>query len=439
MAEEPSPMSSPVSISSILGAESLGSDVQSVRSLGANNENTEGVKVFAYGDGDFELCVNGMLFQTHKYLLKRFSGLKRMIEQKATDHQDKLLTLEREHGLEDFRSTLKVLYMSPIEGPLEFDTGTLISALRIATAYDYPALQTFAINNLEKAHLSAIDRIRIAREFGFASWEAPAYVELCEREEPITEQEANVLGMNAFVQVARIREKEQRRKGEKGAQYQKEAGGDGESEVAGLGEPAVAPQAMAGASKAAATGEMKPGVAPGDAMQVDGVNMDDAVKKSRKCYNTLSHELNAEAIFYLFLAQDPNPCFIGFSPAGAIGHCTSSSGALQYKIPGCQCQSPAGVYMYDHNGNGLGTDMAQQCTISPCAAKALEQIQVHQLAQASSIIKLESAVEEIKSGREPPHSTLDADKSSNELTELTLVQAEVREWLGLRECSGQGS
>jgi hypothetical protein len=102
---------------------------------------------------------------------------------------------------------------SIIEGSIDFDPPTLISALRIATAYDYPALRAFTINKLEKTSLSAIERIRIAREFRFTSWEAPAYVELCGRDEAISEDEANMLGMSAFVQVARMQEKEQRRKG----------------------------------------------------------------------------------------------------------------------------------------------------------------------------------------------------------------------------------
>ncbi|KAG9099483.1 hypothetical protein FS749_001164 [Ceratobasidium sp. UAMH 11750] len=437
MARESSLMSSPVSMSSIIGAESLGSDVQSVPGLVADNapelhfipENAEGEKVFEYGDGDFELCVNGMLFQTHKYLLKRFSGLKRMIELKAADYLD----LERAHGVEDFRNTLKVLYASPIEGPLEFDTVTLVSALRIATAYDYPALQKFAVNNLEKAHLSAIDRIRIAREFGLTSWETPAYVELCEREESITEEEANVLGISAFVRVARIREKEQRKKGEKsGAQYREETGGaGGEHEVAGEHgsglDISTAPvvRAMASgkarlkkkkiASKAAATGEAKLEVTFGDTPQVDGVKMlDDAVKKS---------------------SQDPDPCFVDFSPMGTTHYRTASSGTLQSMIPGCQCQSPVGTWMDDCHGNTLGENVACQCTIAPCAAK-----------------ELESAVEEIKSDWEPPQPIADEGKSnSNGLTELTsvpatvqatvqaMVQAAVHERLSRGVCNGQGN
>ena len=94
-----------------------------------------------------------------------------------------------------------------------FEPSTLISALRVASVYDYPALRVFAIRHLEKISLSAVERIRLAREFGLPSWEEPAYVELCNREEAITKQEAGVLGLDAFVHVASIREKEQRRRG----------------------------------------------------------------------------------------------------------------------------------------------------------------------------------------------------------------------------------
>lgn len=100
-----------------------------------------------------------------------------------------------------------------LEGPFEFDTSILVSALRIATAYDYPDLYSYAIKHLECAKLVAIERIKIAREFELTAWEEPAYVELCERDEPITNEEASALGMDTFVHIAGIREREQRRRG----------------------------------------------------------------------------------------------------------------------------------------------------------------------------------------------------------------------------------
>lgn len=82
----------------------------------------------------------------------------------------------------------------------------------MATRYDYPALRTFAIDKLEKASLSAVERIRLAREFDIPSWEEPAYVELCERDEHLTMAEAEVLGLEAVLNVGIVRERELRRR-----------------------------------------------------------------------------------------------------------------------------------------------------------------------------------------------------------------------------------
>lgn len=101
-----------------------------------------------------------------------------------------------------------------IEGPTRFETQTLVSALRVATVYDYPSLRSYAIKCLEKARPSAAERIKIAREFELTSWEEPAYVELCKRNEPIQIEEAEALGLEAFVHVAGIRERQQLQRGE---------------------------------------------------------------------------------------------------------------------------------------------------------------------------------------------------------------------------------
>ncbi|QRV73075.1 hypothetical protein RhiJN_01089 [Ceratobasidium sp. AG-Ba] len=205
--------------------ESIGSDVESLVSIDGPEiihipEDINGSKLFTLGDGDFNISVNGTMIQTHKYLLKRFNVLKQLIQQKGASHESGGLHLEQSPS--DFLNTLKVLYTSPIEATPDFDPGTLVSALRIATAYDYPALRTFTITRLENAQLKAIERIQIAREFRLTSWKIPAYEELCARDEPITKDEATILGIDAFVHVAKIREREQRRRGQTDAYQEHE-------------------------------------------------------------------------------------------------------------------------------------------------------------------------------------------------------------------------
>jgi hypothetical protein len=186
---------------------------------------------------------------------------------------------------------------SVIEGSLDFDPPTLTSALRIATAYDHPALRAFAISKLEKTSLSAIERIQIAREFNLTSWEAPAYVELCERDEAISVDEANILGVSAFVQVAKLREKEQRRKGslEAGAQMEDDELAEEERhEPLGLGglgpQTSTIPPSVIGRKKsrkrkgAGAAPNAGAELLPGGVKQGDGVEED----KHCECWDALT-------------------------------------------------------------------------------------------------------------------------------------------------------
>ncbi|KAF8599381.1 hypothetical protein BDV93DRAFT_609337 [Ceratobasidium sp. AG-I] len=221
-------MSPPISVS---GVESVVSDIESTNAMGEDRNSAALTPIeaaaskylkankdlaletpavhegFDFNDGDAYILAGNTLVATHKYLLKRFKKLGDRISEGV------LVLGSEDPSIEDFRNTLKILYASVIEESCKFDPPTLTSALRLATSYEYPALRTFAINRLQDASLSAIDRIRLAREFGLSAWEEPAYVELCERDEAITTSEAGVLGLNTFVELAKIREKEQRRRG----------------------------------------------------------------------------------------------------------------------------------------------------------------------------------------------------------------------------------
>ncbi|CUA73781.1 hypothetical protein RSOLAG22IIIB_01298 [Rhizoctonia solani] len=159
------------------------------------------------GQSDIELRVNNTIFKTHKYFLSKFTRLEDMIRNSGCHDSAPCITLYRdEGGVNDINNTFKILYASTVEGPFSFDTPVLISALRIATAYGFEAMRTFAIQHLEKMSLGAIQRIQLAREFGLSSWEDPAFKELSERENAITEDEAQVLGFTTFARLAQARE-----------------------------------------------------------------------------------------------------------------------------------------------------------------------------------------------------------------------------------------
>ncbi|KAL5641253.1 hypothetical protein ACGC1H_001663 [Rhizoctonia solani] len=171
-----------------------------------------------------ELIHNGTRFETHGYLIKRFKKWRDLSHKLGPDSS---MTVTGTASPEDFLRMFRVLYAITLEGPFEFDISTLVSSLHIATEYEYPALRNHAIRHLERAELTAIKRIEIACNFHLLSWEKPAYVDLCNRDEVITEEEANILGIAAFVRVAKTRERERteasrkqdrRRTGRKGYQ-----------------------------------------------------------------------------------------------------------------------------------------------------------------------------------------------------------------------------
>lgn len=60
-----------------------------------------------------------------------------------------------------------------------------------------------------------MERIQLSDELLIRDWEKPAFTELCSRTKPISTEEAQILGMKRFVEVARIREAEQRRQSAK--------------------------------------------------------------------------------------------------------------------------------------------------------------------------------------------------------------------------------
>ncbi|KAF8601546.1 hypothetical protein BDV93DRAFT_524715 [Ceratobasidium sp. AG-I] len=170
---------------------------------------------FAYADGNIELQTSEQSFWVHEYQLNKFSALAELI-QEARRNGTNQVSNGRIHLIcpssgVDICNTLRVIYTSVVGGPPKFDTNTLTSALRIATVFGYPGLREFAISSLEEAALAPIDRIQLSDELLLPQWEKPAFAELCQRTEPISIPEAQVLGIERFTQIARIREMEQRR------------------------------------------------------------------------------------------------------------------------------------------------------------------------------------------------------------------------------------
>ncbi|QRV75903.1 hypothetical protein RhiJN_03918 [Ceratobasidium sp. AG-Ba] len=171
--------------------------------------------VVDFGSSDLHLGVDDTLFKTHRHILKKFAKFDEHIKHIEENHPDFIPVIKMsydKHTETDFRNTFKILYASVVDGPFEFEPSVLASGLRIATAYEYPGLQTFCITRLEAAPLPPLQRIQLSQECGIPSWKERAYSDFCSREEALSAEEARTLGIDAFVTIAKRREEEQRRR-----------------------------------------------------------------------------------------------------------------------------------------------------------------------------------------------------------------------------------
>ncbi|KAF8604152.1 hypothetical protein BDV93DRAFT_606182 [Ceratobasidium sp. AG-I] len=348
---------------------------------------------FDLGDGDFKLCVNGSVFKTHAYLLKKFARFKNLVKsalqsQGTASKSSRRICVQRDNkGIEDFHNTFKILYASVVDGPFEFDTPTLISALRIATAYDHPSLRAFATKHLESVSLTAIERIGLSREFGFSSWEGPAYVELCERDEAITKEEAGIMGIDAFVRVAKIREEEQRRRGR----------------VVDAVEPSQ-------------DGSLSPVEADEDTSLTGSKTPSPPRKKSAKKKAT-KPTASSDNINEGEPSEILKPSFIGIPTPGAEDAkrlCGDSKISQYLEVPGCECKGAS--------GNFAGQPCP--CRIAPCVYEAIKALQTQHAAHIANMHNIEETIQEI-GDRDAPALTLSVV--------VTPVTQQVMKWLsGMR-------
>ncbi|CAE7192391.1 unnamed protein product, partial [Rhizoctonia solani] len=166
---------------------------------------------FAFADGNVEIRTTDQAFWVHEYHLNKFAVFAALIQEARKSEtipgsgRRFILACDKKTKGEDIYNTLKVIYASHIDGIPDFSSSTLTSTLRIASLFDYPALRNFAISKLEGMNIPAIQRIQLSDEFTLPSWETPAFSELCSRKEPISQAEAEILGMKRFVEIERLR------------------------------------------------------------------------------------------------------------------------------------------------------------------------------------------------------------------------------------------
>ncbi|CAE6451058.1 unnamed protein product [Rhizoctonia solani] len=166
---------------------------------------------FCFDNTLIAIKVEDTLFNVHKYQLLKSETFSDMFKvPKAKDGEpEEGSSLEHPIIMEgvkatDFEALLEVLYASHFSTHQPVPEASLIiPAFRLANMWNFSDLRAFLLPLAEK-HLSDIDKILFAREFDINDWLAPAHVRLCQRQEKLTAEEAQKLGVNSLLLIARL-------------------------------------------------------------------------------------------------------------------------------------------------------------------------------------------------------------------------------------------
>lgn len=81
-----------------------------------------------------------------------------------------------------------------------------ISILQLATRWLFDDIRTLAINELAKFDIEPVQKVVIATQCDIPDWLHTSYMALCDRQNPLTVEEARRLGVDVVAKLAAARE-----------------------------------------------------------------------------------------------------------------------------------------------------------------------------------------------------------------------------------------
>ncbi|KAK0459208.1 uncharacterized protein EV420DRAFT_308793 [Desarmillaria tabescens] len=108
----------------------------------------------------------------------------------------------------DFKSLLQVIYPRDAANPPELSIDSWISVLRLSSLWQMVDTRSNAISHLTQllCNLSPADRILLGRKFSVAHWISSGYVNLAERGEVVSLEEAGKIGLSTALLIHHVRE-----------------------------------------------------------------------------------------------------------------------------------------------------------------------------------------------------------------------------------------
>jgi hypothetical protein len=79
------------------------------------------------------------------------------------------------------------------------------SVLHLSHTWNFPSMRSLAVRQLSSL-TTPVDRVVLGRKYDIEHWLRPAYQAICEREEWLSEQEGERLGLRAVLKIGRVRQ-----------------------------------------------------------------------------------------------------------------------------------------------------------------------------------------------------------------------------------------
>ncbi|CAE6479378.1 unnamed protein product [Rhizoctonia solani] len=158
--------------------------------------------------------IENTLFNVHKYQLAKSKVFSDMFKvpnpggntpEEGSSPENPIIV--KGVAASDFAALLTVLYAGQFTSNQPTpDAPLIVPAFRLANMFNFSELRAFLLPLAEK-NLEDVDKIVFAREFDIKEWLAPAHIRLCQREEPLSTEEARKLQVDSTIMISRMRER----------------------------------------------------------------------------------------------------------------------------------------------------------------------------------------------------------------------------------------
>ncbi|KAG8909856.1 hypothetical protein FRC01_006684 [Tulasnella sp. 417] len=169
-----------------------------------------------YGSEHLTFAVDGYLFQLPVRRLKESKYFQDMLDSEhlggsaegKSDENPITLGGITEFEMESF---VHILDARVFDEEIQREWKQLAAALHLATMWEFEAVRSRLIKDMSRVinqgGIEPLDRIEVSIQCRISDWLHPAYEELCDRKEGVTNEEAKRLGMDRLAAIYRVRDR----------------------------------------------------------------------------------------------------------------------------------------------------------------------------------------------------------------------------------------